>query len=101
MITDSYLIEQRDAIRAFTANCRENMHEPDEQGIRGRVRGSRFDNACEPLLHHKYAVEELRFEDHGFGHGHRFDLFLELRNDKGEVLNLNLADLVNLARQAE
>ena len=34
-----------DRLRAVTAGCRDDMHEPDEQGIDARVTGYRLDNA--------------------------------------------------------
>mgnify|MGYP001590343193 CR=1 FL=1 len=92
------LNELKKAIQEFTRECRVDMHEPDEQGIRGVVRGRGFDNACCPHTHRKYKMSEINRKTN-FGTYTAFDLFLELTNDKGEVLNLNLADLVNLARQ--
>ena len=95
------LIETRDAIRKFTANCREDLHEPDEQGIKGVVKGKGFDNANCPVLNVKIPQKDIWRDVPGLGKFNTYNLFLELRNGDGEVLNLNLADLVNLARHAK
>jgi hypothetical protein len=40
-----YLRKEGNMLLRITADCRDDMHEPDEQGLRASVRGRVFDNA--------------------------------------------------------
>lgn len=68
-----------DTVQHLTADCREDMHEPDVQGVRVvKVRGTKLDNA-----------------------GTEGEREILLRNDEtGEMDWINLADLIALARKA-
>lgn len=63
-------------LKEITKGCREDMHEPDEQGIEAFVKGKCFDNAGVPG---------------------EYCLVLCLEDQRVEV---NLATLVALARKA-
>jgi len=69
-------------LKAFTAECRPDMHEPDEQGITAYIVGDHLDNAW---------GEEVR--------GKEFIVVLE--NSEGGSFPINLATLIALARKAE
>jgi len=67
-----------------TAMCREDMHEPDEQGIDAVVSGYHLDNAC---------------DDHpAFNAG---ELTVGIKNENGHIEWFNLATLIALARKAK
>ena len=72
-------------LQSFTKECRDDMHEPDEQGIEARIVGYKLDNA--------------------FGEDVGEDGYLEyviiLENDKGQTFKINLASLIALARLAK
>jgi len=63
-------------LKEITKECREDMHEPDEQGIEAFVKGQHFDNAGVPGEYY---------------------LVLCLEDQRVEI---NLATLVALARKA-
>ncbi len=73
---------------AITDGCRDDMHEPDEQGLSARVVGSHLDNA---------------FGDHISGEflekGYQ-ELVVILNRDDGRAEKFNLASLIALARKA-
>jgi len=73
-----------DRLKEFTLGCRDDMHEPDEQGIEAVVSGYRLDNACGDEPH----------ENAG-------EFTLGLTKDKGESYEwFNLSTLIGLARKA-
>lgn len=78
---------------AITKDCRPDMHEPDEQGIKVRVIGDHLDNACGDYI----GVEQIR---NGF---QEFVVIIERfdsENNFHTVDTFNLANLIALARQA-
>ena len=78
--------ELKNLIR-FTKTCREDMHEPDENGISATVIGDHLDNAFGTAI---------------FAEGRHYQEFVvTLRNGKGETLEINLASLIALARKAK
>jgi hypothetical protein len=70
-----------DRLTAFTHECRDDMHEPDEQGIYAEIYGEDFDNAMGNEL------------DTG-------ELVVALSNEGGDEECFNLATLIALARMA-
>ncbi len=74
-----------DRLEKITINCRDNMHEPDEQGLTVRITGMRFDNAHgdDPDTNHQEFTVGI------------FDEF----DEKEEWFNL--ATLIALARKAK
>lgn len=76
-------------LQAFTADCRLDMHEPDEQDITATVKGKSFDNAYgnEPTYGNEIIVTLKR-------------RLVEPDQDGYRVarLNINLANLIALAR---
>ncbi len=81
---DRRLKAVRDTLRYATQACREDMHEPDEQGISASVGGDHLDNAM--------SVENPCGE-----------IVVRLAKDDGaeSTWRFNLADLIALARKAE
>jgi hypothetical protein len=76
-----------DGLRKFTKDCREDMHEPDEQGISATVVGDHLDNACGDFISTKVINRYQEF-------------VVVLKNDKKKQFTVNLADLIALARRA-
>ena len=82
-------------LKEFTKDCREDMHEPDEQGIDAYIIGDHLDNAHGESInadqlergYHEYVVI-LKNEDN----------FLK---DKPVSMKINLATLIALARKAK
>ena len=70
---------------AITNGCRQDMHEPDEQGLEARVVGTRLDNAMGNSIDPAAVL-----------HGHQ-EIIIVLDRD-GWTLRLNLADLIAYAR---
>lgn len=77
--------ELKDLAR-FTKDCREDMHEPDEQEISATVVGDHLDNAMGTYVEPGKEYQEF---------------VVILKNDKGKTLNVNLASLIALARKAK
>ena len=72
-------------LQQITEGCREDMHEPDEQGLSAEVHGNQPDNAFLPTtVSHELRVKLTR------GHGNEFD-----------TEYFNLATLIALARKAD
>lgn len=72
-------------LNKITTNCREDMHEPDEQGVNVTVSGYRFDNAFgdDPMIN-------------------RAEYTVRLMNENTfEYEWFNLATLIALARKAK
>ena len=83
-------MQMRDRLRAFTATCRPDMHEPDNQGIKAAVSGHILDNAAGVDITDGPAVHQCG------------EFFVHLFNENtGEVERFNLASLIALARMAE
>jgi hypothetical protein len=94
-------------LHAFTQECRDDMHEPDEHGIDAefgpamRYTGAgpekiSFDNACvpNPEYSNPHGIDMARM-DMGF--------WLLRKTEKGETERewFNLADVIALARRAQ
>lgn len=77
-------------LRNITRDCRYDMHEPDEQGVKARVIGDHLDNAngcsIEPWLLERGA--------------HEFVVVIEREDHNPALYKFNLADLIALARLA-
>ncbi len=86
---NDYLKERLGRLKEFTEDCREDMHEPDEQGIEAIVLGNHLDNAFGEQI----GVEGLERGYHEF--------VVILRNTKTDKdMRINLATLIALARRA-
>ncbi len=72
----------------ITHDCRDDMHEPDEQGIKARVVGSWLDNACGESI----SAEALTW-------GYQEIVIILERDNITETFNL--ADIIALARKAK
>ena len=78
-------------LRHITRDCRPDMHEPDEQGVKAHIIGDHLDNAMGngifPELLEKHAHE----------------LVVIIRRDDYDppICRINLADLIAMARNTE
>lgn len=79
------LIEIRDRLIEKTAECRVDMHEPDEQGVYASVTGTHLDNAFGSDPFNNQCEFSVGLHD-GYGN---------------ETVWFNLADLIALARLAQ
>ena len=79
-----WMTEMRDRLCDITGKCRNDMHEPDEQGISAIMTGHLFDNACgdQPM-------------------DNCSEMTIGLRNREGRTEWFNLASLIALARKAQ
>lgn len=77
--------ETLERLRNITKKCREDMHEPDEQGIGAYTTGWRFDNA---------------FGSNPFNNCGEMTIALENENTERREW-FNLATLIALARKAK
>jgi len=85
-----YLEDHLGRLMALTHECRDNMHEPDEQGVDVvKWRGRKLDNAFNP------ETEEI-----AAGFPNRERCFLLRNEDTGEEGWFNLAAVIALARKA-
>jgi len=85
---DQRLREIGERLESVTAGCRRDMHYPDEQGLLGRVVGSKLDNS-----------RGVDITEHGLEMGYQELVVVLDRIDKGQrVERFNLADLLALAR---
>ena len=75
--TIDMLNEDRAKLQAITEDCRDDMHEPEEQELYAKVTGRTLDNA-----------------------GVDGELTVRLSRDGGPWVDFNLANLLNLARMA-
>lgn len=78
------------ALLRFTDGCRDSMHEPDEQDVFAKVVGDHLDNAFGNTVRGKFAD--------GSPCSQEFVVRLRRGNRR---LDVNLADLIALARRAE
>lgn len=77
--------ETLERLQQITEGCREDMHEPDEQGLSAEVHGNQLDNAFPAAsVSHEFRVKLTR------GHENEFD-----------TEYFNLATLIALARKAD
>jgi hypothetical protein len=74
-------------LKLFTVDCRHDMHDPINQGIKASVIGDHLDNA---MGNHIMTEPNARQE-----------FLVILRNEDNDELHLNLADLIALARLAK
>lgn len=74
-----------DRLKIKTASCRDDMHEPDEQGISAVVSGYHLDNSMGDIPHDNFGEFTVGISDNG---GKSYQWF-------------NLATLIALARKAE
>lgn len=75
-----------------TSDCRDDMHEPDEQGLSARVFGDHLDNAMGDQIDARLM----------FAGSHEFVVILERDTEFGKVIEpFNLASLIALARKAK
>jgi len=87
--------ETLEKLLQITEGCREDMHEPDEQGLSAVVFGSRFDNAFPPEgeiageFVNVHPDSELKVK------------LIRESDDEVESSFFNLADLIALARKAQ
>lgn len=70
-------------LQEVTQGCRDNMHEPDEQGIRAEVVGDHLDNAFGTHI-----GENIEYDQ---------EFVVRIIRD-GKTNDFNLADLIALAR---
>lgn len=83
-------------LRNITSGCRDDMHEPDEQGLKARVVGDHLDNAMgthvSPEMIAQGAQEYVVF----------IERLLETGRGRHTIIRqrFNLADLIALARKA-
>ena len=75
-------------LRKFTADCREDMHEPDEQNISASVVGTKLDNAFGAHISVSAIVGG-------------YQEFVVILHAPEKSLEINLADLIALARLAK
>lgn len=77
-------------VAAITSDCRDDMHEPDEQGLEAHVVGWKLDNACVDHI-------DVEFLERGTQ-----EIVVVLTRDHGRrVEKFNLARLIALARMAK
>ena len=77
-------------LKAFTEDCREDMHEPDEQGIRAWVVGTHLDNAFGNRIDERAIMT----------YSQEYVVILD-KVEEGKIIKLNLATLIALARKAK
>lgn len=94
-MTKKMMQDELNALNQFTVECREDMHEPDEQGLSASVVGTDFNNADGDVLDSNLLLEG------------RQEIVVILRSDEREegtgfriTHKINLASLVALAKQA-
>lgn len=75
---------------AITSDCRDDMHEPDEQSLKARVIGNHLDNAFGHSVIEDFLVK-----------GYQELVVVLEREDDGRVEVFNLASLIALARKAQ
>lgn len=74
---------------AITSDCRECMHEPDEQGLTARVVGTILDNAFGDHVSEEFQERGLQ------------ELVVILERSDGRAEQFNLASLLALARRVK
>ena len=86
----NHLQDVLDRLLHITRGCRYNMHEPDEQGIAGRVIGTGLDNAFGEHIEPELLIRGA----------HELLLIIEREDRNPHIEVFSLADIVALARQA-
>lgn len=76
-------------LKKFTADCRPDMHEPDEQGLSASVVGTRLDNAFGTMI--EGSCLDGNFQES----------VVILHKADGTSRRFNLATLIALARAAD
>lgn len=71
----------------FTKECRDDMHEPDEQGIKARVVGDHLDNACGESVTADAVVRN-------------YQEYVVVLDKGGDSFKINLATLIAIARKS-
>ena len=92
---DKYLKEQLDKLQEFTNSYRDDMHEPDEQGISAVVLGNYLDNAMGDYPE----VIQRAWTDSGPSPSMEYVVCLQ--DEQGDQMWINLATLIALARKAK
>ncbi len=85
----SYHREMHARLSAITDGCRDDMHEPDEQGLSARVVGTHLDNAFGESITGEFLER-----------GYQEIVVILERDSDGRVEKFNLASLIALARKA-
>ena len=94
-MSDKILQDMLNRLLKITKNCREDMHEPDEQYISAHVYGDHLDNAFGDLPHF---LGPFGAGDRSYPH---MEFVVCIKNDeKIEYEWFNLATLIALARKA-
>ncbi len=94
-MSDKFLQDTLNRLLKITKNCREDMHEPDEQYIFAQVYGGHLDNAHGDYPHFLRPIEG---QDGPYPH---LEFVVCIKNDeKLEYEWFNLATLIALARKA-
>ena len=92
---NKYLKERLDKLQAFTISCRDDMHEPDEQGISAVVLGNLLDNA---MGDYPEVIKRSYADD---GPSPFMEYVVCLKDEEGDQMWINLATLIALARKAK
>ena len=85
------LSELQALLRYITRDCRPDMHEPDEQGVRAHVIGDHIDNAMGSSI-----IPELLEK-----RAHELVVIIQRDDYDPPLYRFNLADLIAMARKAE
>ena len=81
----------------ITKGCREDMHEPDEQGVKAKVIGDHLDNAFGDSIRIDAIIDG--YQEFVVIHG--YQEFVVILNREGHIEKFNLATLIALARKAD
>ncbi len=87
----SRLSEIQALLLHITRDCRPDMHEPDEQGVKAHVIGDHLDNAM------GNSIEPFLLEQHA----HELVVIIRREDHDPPLYRFNLADLIAIARKAE
>ena len=92
---DQYTRDRLARLLEITKDCRDDMHEPDEQGISAIVLGNHLDNA---MGDYPEIMKRTWAED---GPSPHMEYVVCLQNEINEQVWINLATLIALARMAK
>lgn len=84
-----------DNLKEFTKDCREDMHEPDEQGLSARIVGDHLDNAMGTTIEY----QDFPFGDKSSVQRQEYVVILDKVGEGS--FKINLADLIALARKSQ
>ena len=87
----SRLAEMQAFLRHITRDCRPDMHEPDEQGVKAHVIGDHLDNAMGNSI-----IPGLLEK-----HAHELVVIIQRADYDPPLYRFNLADLIAMARSAD